>query len=104
MYCHALILFICHDCVRILNTAHHMPVWPSGPRSEKGPPASVVSPISWYMEDFGEENVLDSQKYFFVNGPSPISEAGSLTHEKCPSDEIDRAITMVSQHPQRRAK
>ena len=34
----------------------------------------------------------DYQKYFVVNGPSSFSKAGSVTHEKCPSDEIDRAF------------
>ena len=33
----------------------------------------------------------DYQKYF-VDGTSPFSEAGSDTHEKCPSDEIERTI------------
>ena len=41
----------------------------------------------------------DCQKYFDVDGPSPFSEAGSVIHEKYPSDEIDRAITMGSRHP-----
>ena len=46
----------------------------------------------------------DCQKYFVVVDPSPFSEAGSAIDEKCPSDEIDMPITMVSQCPLRRAK
>ena len=68
--------------------------------SRKGPSATGFSPISRYMEDFGEEqNVLGCQKYFVVDGPSPFSEAGSVTHEKSPSNEIDRVITMEIRRP-----
>ena len=37
----------------------------------------------------------DCQNYFAVNGHSPVTEAGSVTHEKFPSDERDRAIAIT---------
>ena len=46
----------------------------------------------------------DFQTYFVVDLPSPFSEASSVTHEKCPSDEIYRAFTMGHRHRKRRAK
>ena len=45
------------------------------------------------------KNVQDCQKYFVVDGPSLFSKNGSVTLEKCPSNEMDRVITMGSRHP-----
>ena len=38
----------------------------------------------------------ERQKYFVINCPSSFSESGSVTNEKCISDEIDRAMSMGS--------
>ena len=64
-----------------------------------------------YLEACGENccyfcfhSELKCLTYFVVNWPSPFSEAGSVTQEKCASDEIDRAVTMGNQLPLRRAK
>ena len=49
------------------------------------------------------KNVRDYQKYFVILGegasmsdaPSPFSEAGSVTHEICPSDKIYTRVTSM---------
>ena len=45
-YCHVLILFICYDGVRLLNTPHHLSAWPS---DLKGPTLSPAYPRIGYI-------------------------------------------------------
>ena len=65
---------------------------------ERVPLELGFSPISQYMEDFCKEKMCKTVKSILsLIWPSPFSEAGSLTqvtvtHKKCPSDEIDRPI------------
>ena len=59
----------------------------------KGPLCnSGFLPIFWYIEDFSEEKMYETVKSILsligtiTEGPSPFFEAGSVTHEKCPSE------------------
>ena len=68
--------------------------------SGKGPSATGFSPISRYMEDFGEEKMCQTVKSSLsLMDPHLFSEAGSITYEKCPLEKIDRAITTEGRRP-----
>ena len=56
--------------------------------TRKGPSVTGFSPMVHGGFRRGK-NVRDCQKYFVVDGPSPICEAVSVIYKKCPSDEID---------------